>query len=242
MSVPETPMNENHLPAAAENQIGAPGQIASVQTIAIALSVKHLADAHLDAGVFAFDRLHGSPSYRWRLHRPLRPSYGRERGFLHYCSATPHARLAHRVSSLVFNLEIDVVDLFRPAAKAFVKGFQEMNVIETLGDRVGIVARTRDCGRKAVNARGRQSVVSDGRHSSLPPLSPIILRPSRFACATLRSGPCLFGRPTYPNRGYGQHGPQPVKMHQSQKSVNVPRVLRRWRRAASNRADRISAG
>jgi hypothetical protein len=79
VAVPETAVYENHLSAAAENKIGATGKVAAVQAIAVALSVQKSADAHFNGGVFAFDRLHGSPSDCWRFHRFLRPSYGRER-------------------------------------------------------------------------------------------------------------------------------------------------------------------
>jgi hypothetical protein len=68
MAVPETTVDEDHLPSVAENEIRTAGKIAAVEAITIALSVQQPAYAHFDGGVLALDRLHRSPSDHWRFH------------------------------------------------------------------------------------------------------------------------------------------------------------------------------
>ena len=59
----------------------------------------------------------------------------------------------------MLNLEIDIVDFLRLSAEAPVKGFQEVNVVKALGNRLGIVAGTWNGAGEDLNAGRWQGVV-----------------------------------------------------------------------------------
>ena len=60
VAVPEAPMNEDHLAAGAEHQVGLPWKSLPVKTVPIPRAMYQTAYHHLRSGVLGLDRAHGS--------------------------------------------------------------------------------------------------------------------------------------------------------------------------------------
>ena len=140
VTVPETSMHENYLPARAEHQVRFSGQILSVQSVTETHAVHYPAHGHFRPGVLILDCTHRSTALLGSHCYDLPITVGSDS----LCILALRVICVVRTVSgaLIGHVESDVIDFLRPAAETVIERLHDLNVREFLRLRVWIIART----------------------------------------------------------------------------------------------------
>ncbi len=128
--MPKTAVDENNFASRRENKVRAAGEIAPVKPVAESVRMDHATDHKLWPGVFAFYRLHGSPSDFRRFHELFSSADRSQFRFFGNLTIASDTSAPDSIGTAVFDFKIDIIDFVGLAAEALMECFQELHVVK----------------------------------------------------------------------------------------------------------------